>query len=96
MTQEIYFLVSILAISNQNSFRVLLIKLLPYILFEKYIYILEWKWPAKGTCTVSIVSAQLYLAKDTHSSSMPAILQFSSKGVGRFENESDVRGALHS
>jgi len=45
---------------------------------------------------VPIVSAQLYLAKDTHSSSMPAILQFSSKGVGRFENESDVRGALHS
>jgi len=33
--------ISILGIiSNHNSFRVLLDKLLPYILFEKYIYIL--------------------------------------------------------
>ena len=35
-----------------------LIKLLPCIIFEEYIYILaNWKWPAQGTSTVSIVSA---------------------------------------
>ena len=36
-----------------------MIKLLPYILFEKYINILPfiWKWSAQGTGTVPIVSA---------------------------------------
>jgi len=35
----------------------LLIELLPYILFEKYIDILALQWPAQGTGTVPIVSA---------------------------------------
>jgi len=35
-------------ISNHNSFRVLLTKLLPYILFEKYIYILALKISSPG------------------------------------------------
>jgi len=47
------------AISNRNRFRVLFVKkLLTYILFEKYIFIFQhWKWPARGTGTVPIVSA---------------------------------------
>ena len=46
---------SILPISNQNSFRVL---------FDKYIYLktafifYTWKWPAEGTSTVPVVTAQ--------------------------------------
>ena len=32
--------------------------MLPYILFEKYIFLFQhWKWPAQGTCTVPIVTA---------------------------------------
>jgi len=41
--------IGILVISNRNSFRVLLdIKLLPYILFEKYIYILVLEMASPG------------------------------------------------
>jgi len=40
--------ISILASSNRNSFRLLLDKLLPYILFEKYIYILALKMATLG------------------------------------------------
>ena len=32
-------------------------KLFPYFLFEKYVYILALKWPAQRTGTVPIVSA---------------------------------------
>jgi len=40
--------ISILLISNYNSFRVCLVKLLPYILFEKYIYILAIQMASPG------------------------------------------------
>jgi len=40
--------VSILVISNHNSFRVLFEKLLPYTFFEKYIYILALKTASPG------------------------------------------------
>jgi len=61
-TQQIYFLelqsafwkFQIITVSESC-----LIKLLQYILFEKYSYILalDWKWPAQRTSTVPIVSA---------------------------------------
>jgi len=38
-----------------------LIKLLPYILFEKYIYILAVGMTSQGTSTVAIVSAHFFM-----------------------------------
>jgi len=38
---------------------VLLVKLFPYILFERYIYILAFEMASRGTSTVPIVSANL-------------------------------------
>jgi len=51
--------ISILVISNHNSFPVLFAKpASEYILFEKNISIfLQWKWPAQGCSTVPVVSA---------------------------------------
>jgi len=40
--------ISILVISNHTSFRVLFEKMLPYILFEKYIYILALEMASPG------------------------------------------------
>jgi len=53
--------ISILVISNHNSFRVLLIKLLPYILFEKYIYILALELASLGNrhCAICIGTLSL-------------------------------------
>jgi len=50
-------------ISNHNSLRVLLTKLLPYILFEKYIYILTLKISSPGNQQyANIVSAHSFHA----------------------------------
>ena len=61
MTQSVYFFktaISILLMSNHNSFRVLFEKkLLPYILFQKYIYILASEMASPGKGTVPVVSA---------------------------------------
>jgi len=43
-----YTAISILVISNHNSFRVPIDKLLPYILFEKYINILALEMDSPG------------------------------------------------
>ena len=40
--------ISILVISNRNSFRVLFDKVLPYLLFEKYIFILALEVASPG------------------------------------------------
>ena len=50
--------ISILLISNHNSFRVLFDKIASVYFIWKYIFIFQhWKWPAQGTSTVPIVSA---------------------------------------
>jgi len=52
--------ISILVISNHNSFRVLFDKIASgfRIFYLKNIFIFHhWKWPAHGTSTVPIVSA---------------------------------------
>jgi len=49
--------ISILVISNHNSFRVQFDKIASYVLFEKYICILALKMASPGTSTVPVVSA---------------------------------------
>jgi len=49
--------VIILVISNHNCFECCLIKLLPYILFENYIYILAFEMVSPGNQHCAIVSA---------------------------------------
>jgi len=51
--------VIILVISNHNCFECCLIKLLPYILFENYIYILAFEMVSPGNQHCAIVSAQV-------------------------------------
>jgi len=58
--------ISILLISNHNSFRVLFDKIasVPYMLFEKYIYILalEMASPEKQHCATSICTHSFPIA----------------------------------
>ena len=54
-----YNAISILVvISNHNSFRVLLDKIASvYFVGKIRLYFWHWKWPARGTSTVPVVSA---------------------------------------